>query len=317
MEEALGRCTLQGVSVSGKSLGRGAYGGVYEAHYCGMSFAAKEIHPTLIEYSGRTEGERIKEDFMKECYHLSECRHPNIVQFIGIYYPPQRMVPTMIMEEMECNLRELIERESIPFSKILSIIHDVSLGIWYMHNHDSPLMHRDLQPNNVLVNTSPLIAKICDFGVMRAAPAITGRKGLTQAPGSPAFMPPEALSPRPVYGPPLDVFSFGGVTLYATTGEWPIPSDNPSANSSNTRNRVEVERRQQYLDKMKEDVVVLRLLVEECLADDPAMRPTMSSVCERIREVKEGYPVDEVCIYVCTLMFTTCINKLPLKGLYS
>jgi len=293
MEEILRKCTLQGVDVSGKRLGIGGYGMVFEAHYCGMPFAAKEVHPLLLEYS---DGAKIKENFVKECYNLSECHHPNIVQFIGIYYPPERMIPTLIMEEMEYNLKELLERERIPFHKVL---HGVSLGIWYMHSRSSPLMHRDLQPNNVLVTTSPLIAKICDFGVIRAALAITGREDLTQAPGSPAFMPPEALSSHPVYGLSLDVFSFGGVTLYATTGEWPIPSDNPVSSSSRIRSRVEVERRQKYLERMRGDAVVLRLLVEECL---PAVRPTMSAVCERIREIKEDYPVhypvDEVGMHV-------------------
>ena len=209
------------------------------------------------------------------------------------------------MEEMECNLKELLERERVPFYKVLSIIHGVSLGVLYMHNRSSPLMHRDLQPNNVLVNTSPLIAKICDFGVIRAAPAITGREDLTKGPGSPAFMPPEALSSHPVYGLSLDVFSFGGVTLYATTGEWPIPSENPVSSSLRIRSRVEVERRQKYLDRMRGDAVLLRLLVEECLADNPAVRPTMSAVCERIRVIKEDYPVhypvNEVGMYVVCL----------------
>ena len=53
MEETFRRrCTLQGISVSGKRLGSGAYGTVFEAHYCGMLFAAKEIHSMLLEFSG-------------------------------------------------------------------------------------------------------------------------------------------------------------------------------------------------------------------------------------------------------------------------
>ena len=46
---------------------------------------------------------------------------------------------------------------------------------------------------------------------------------------------------------------------------------------------LEVERRQQYLDKMIGEAKVLRPLVEECLDDDPAVRPPMATVCEGIQ----------------------------------
>ena len=51
---------------------------------------------------------------------------------------------------------------------------------------------------------------------------------------------------------------------------------------------VEVERRQQYLDKMIGGAEVLRPLVEECLDDDPAVRPTIATVCERIQVSKDA-----------------------------
>jgi len=50
---------------------------------------------------------------------------------------------------------------------------------------------------------------------------------------------------------------------------------------------LEVERRQQYLDKMRGEAEVLRPLVEECLDDDPAVRPTIAAICERIQVIKD------------------------------
>ena len=84
-----------------------------------------------------------------------------------------------------------------------------------------------------------------------------------------------------------DVFSYGGVALYAVVGDWPVLS-NPIIYHSKTRDNIilsEVERRQQYLDKMIGEAEVLRRLVEECLDDDPAVRPTMEVVSERIKQV--------------------------------
>ena len=48
---------------------------------------------------------------------------------------------------------------------------------------------------------------------------------ITKIPGTPDFMSPEALAQRPVYGPSLDVFSYGGVALDLITQQWPEPSD--------------------------------------------------------------------------------------------
>ena len=80
----------------------------------------------------------------------------------------------------------------------MSILHDVSLGVWYLHARSPPIMHCDLSPNNVLVNTKSMVAKVADLGT-----AIEENKGDVTMPGTLAFMPPEASSME--YGLPLDV----------------------------------------------------------------------------------------------------------------
>ena len=51
----------------------------------------------------------------------------------------------------------------------------------------------------------------------------------------------------------------------------------------------EVERCQQYLDKMTGEAKVLRPLAEECLNNNPAQRPTIEIVSERIYQIKINY----------------------------
>jgi len=292
MEESLRKFALQGVTTTGKEIGRGAYGRVLEVQYCGTLCAAKEIHNILL--GGPPEVfRRMKTNFLTECCHHSELRHPNIVQFIGIYWPTNRRMPTMVMEKMDLSLRDFVEMESyIPLRNELSILHGISLGVWYLHYHDPPFMHRDLTPSNVLVNTTSLVTKICDFVVMRvASPYSSAKDDLTQAPGTVDFMAPEALSPRPSYGLPLDVFSYGGVALFTIAGEWPTPNS-PVMIDPKTKNLIaltEVRRRQHYLNKIREDAAMLRILVEECLHNDPSMRPTMENVSTRIKEIKGQY----------------------------
>ena len=55
------------------------------------------------------------------------------------------------------------KHEKIPVHIKYSIVHDVSLGLCYLHNHDPPIIHWDLSPNNVLL-TAHHVAKISDQG---------------------------------------------------------------------------------------------------------------------------------------------------------
>ena len=159
--------------------------------------------------------------FIEECRQCSKLHHPNIIQFLGIYYPTRtgsagsfknEPLPVMVMEMMACNLTSFVEKhKNIPVNIKYSIVNDVSLGLCYLHNHDPPIVHRDLSPNNILL-ISHHGAKISDLGVAKVIKA-DAKKTMTKVPGTVDFMPPEALSTRPTYGhgPPMDVFSFAGI----------------------------------------------------------------------------------------------------------
>ena len=288
---------LKGVtSLNRKELGRGAYGKVYAVKYCQTVCAAKEIHSILIEDVGETVRRVTIESFLRECRQCSMLRHPNVIQFLGVYYPTaagganKMRLPVMVMEMMADSLTSFVDKhEKIPVHIKYSIIHDVSLGLCYLHNHDPPIVHRDLSPNNVLL-TAHHVAKISDLGVAKVIKA-DSRKTMTKAPGTVDFMPPESLTNSPIYGPPMDVFSFAGIILHTFNQQWPRPTEQVQFDPK-TRKMIalsEVERRQQYLDKMIGVAEVLRPLVEECLDYDPLVRPTIATVCERIQVSRDAY----------------------------
>ena len=92
--------------------------------------------------------------FVKECHQCSKLRRPNIVQFMGMHYPSQmsdagiNQLPVMVMEMMSKSLTKFVEEyHEIPVHIKLSIVHDVSLGLCYLHGQDQPIVHRDLSPN--------------------------------------------------------------------------------------------------------------------------------------------------------------------------
>ena len=212
-------------------------------------------------------------------------------------------LPVMVMEMMADSLTSFVDKhEKIPVHIKYSIVHDVSLGLCYLHNHDPPIVHRDLSPNNVLL-TAHHVAKISDLGVAKAIKA-DSRKTMTKAPGTVDFMPPEALDDTPEYGPSMDVFSFAGIILHTFNQQWPCPSKNVKFNSKTRKMMAlsEVERRQQYLDKMIGEAKVLKPLVEECLDYDPAVRPTIATVCERIQVNKDEYMRKETPPDIITLL---------------
>ena len=311
---------LKGVkSLNRKELWRGAYGKVYAVKYCQTLCAAKEIHSILIEDVGEAERRRTIDSFLRECRQCSMLRHPNVIQFLGVYYPTgvggaNRMrLPVMVMEMMADSLTSFVEKhEKIPVHIKYSIVHDVSLGLCYLHNHDPPIVHRDLSPNNILL-TAHHVAKISDLGVAKVIKA-DSRKTMTKAPGTTDFMPLEALANNPVYGPPMDVFSFAGIILHTFNQQWPKPTESILFDPK-TRKRValsEVERRQQYLDKMIREAEVLKPLVEECLDDDPAMRPTIATVCERIQVSKDVYIKE--CPQECITLYQQ-VEQLKVKNM--
>ena len=281
---------LTEVIPNGKDIGVGAYGRVFEVEFCGTVCAAKEIHSILIQGVRREEFEAAKKAFLTECIRSASLSHPNIVQFLGVYIPGgQSLLPVLVMERMQESLTSVVEKyPNIPMFVKLSMLLDVSRGLWYLQAHDPPIVHRDLSPNNVLL-TSQFVAKISDLGVAKVIQA-DSKKTKTYAPGTVDFISPEALLETPEYGPPLDIFSYGGVILHVVNQEWPKPLHYVMTNhrTGKVLGLTEVERRQKHVEKITGTPVDLRPLVEQCLDNQPSRRPPISDVSKRMRRMKEA-----------------------------
>ena len=83
LSTSLGSLNLHEVNPTGKEIGRGAYGRVFEVDYEGTLCAAKEVHALLLQYAQGDNLRKIIDNFLNECQIWSTLRHPCIVQFLG------------------------------------------------------------------------------------------------------------------------------------------------------------------------------------------------------------------------------------------
>ena len=292
----LKEATLTGVVATGEELGRGAYGRVFKVQHHSKEYAAKEIHPLLLEDRSDNEKKAIEEKFVKECLCCKKIKHSNIVEFKGVYFDSKDSVfyqafaiifgrkqsinpPTMVMELMKTSLKLFIEENE---SKIknktkMSILCDVCEGLSFLHNDmDPPIIHRDLTSGNIML-TSDLVAKIGDLGVARvlSTDSAESRNTLTRAPGTIDFMPPEALYEHPQYGTAVDVFSFSAISLHIFSEQWPTPSAPKKTNPITDEVVAFTEAERRHTAK-------LRKLMERCLSDNPSKCPPIEEVTQKL-----------------------------------
>ena len=279
---------LSGIHCKGREVGRGSYATILEYNYRGLTVVGKKIHPDL--YKGVSPAESTEVDVVKryktECELLGQLRHPNIVQFLGIYNESGSILPVLVMEYLPLgSLSGYLEKVGeIPNHTSYGILRDVALGLRYLHEHTPPIVHRDLSANNILLTTS-LSAKISDLGMAKILNLSVTKMMSTKAPGTLCYMAPEALADQPSYNESIDSFAFGVVSLHTLCSEWPFPTKQYLRQSENPviyEKLSEVGRRAKYLKKLG-DSHPLGSLICKCLSCDPKKRPTASDILKEIQ----------------------------------
>ena len=282
---------LHDVEDTGELVGSGSYGVVVKLRVAGATFCAgKKIHEILIDQ--RYEGAKdMVINFFMECKLMSELRHPNIVQFIGVCLMPSPVLVTELLTD--CLHNYLETRKNLPLSMKLSFLIDVASALVYLHSGIPPIIHRDLTAKNVLIDERGMKAKITDLGNSR----FIGKPGakMTRAPGTLVYMSPEALEEHSVYCDKLDMFSFGHLSLYALTQVYPehlLAPNIPSSKTEKLTSRSEVERRAPYIEILDETLggeSLLVKLVKQCLSNIPQKRPTAMQVVEHLEDMDPDY----------------------------
>ena len=274
-------------------LGTGAYGQVCRAKLDELPCAAKLLHPILVDRSDPKNQTNLRK-FEQECRFLSEIRHPNIVQYLGMVYDRETGLPVLLMELMDESLTHFLERSDtpLPYHVQVDISHDIALALAYLHSND--IIHRDLSSNNVLLIRPGYRAKVTDFGMSKFTEMHPHLTPLTKCPGTQAYMAPEALQEETLYTAKLDVFQAGVLMVQIITRKFPDPTRaNQKVNFPQSPTGIiwmpvpELERRHNHLSLIS-DTHSMVGLIRDCLKDEEKDRPTTQQLCQQLSTLKEA-----------------------------
>ena len=286
-----------------QTLGIGSYGKVCKAKCDDLLCAAKLMHETLfdptVQHLITPNQHRLPMGRLEqECVFLSTVRHPNIVQYLGVYRDPDTGLPVLLMELMDDSLTHFLESSAqpIPYHIQVNICHDITLALSFLHSNN--IVHRNLSSNNVLLLTGNVRAKVTDFGMARLGdqnPQITHRT-FTMCPSTDVYMPPEAVQDEPVYTEKIDCFSYGVIIIQILTQQYPNPGsrrreiqiNHPGLPSGVVEVRIsETERRENHISEIDPNHSLVQIALN-CLKDKSSERPSAQQLSKRVAALKES-----------------------------
>jgi len=204
-------------------IGRGGMSVVYRArdNRLNRPVAIKVLPPELAYDSA------IRLRFTREAQTSAQLSHPHIVP---IYDVGERAgVAYFVMAHVTGgNLATLLGRAPRPpIEEVRRIVREIADALEYAHERG--VVHRDIKPDNILLDADGGRAMVTDFGIARAIEAGSRLTVTGIAVGTPAYMSPEqAMGEREVDGR-SDIYSLGIVAYQMLTGRLPFTGSNPMA----------------------------------------------------------------------------------------
>lgn len=201
-------------------LGRGGMGVVYRAldRELGEPVAIKTLRPAAMA-GDAVAVERFKQEIRlaRKITHRNVVRTYDLGEAGGMYYLTMELVEGMSLKQL------IASRGSLPVPVALTVGKQLCRALEVAH--EQGVIHRDIKPQNIVVEPSGVI-KVMDFGIARLA-GTPGGKGLTEAGttvGTPDYMSPEQLAGGDVDAR-SDLYATGVVLYECVTGRLPFEAE--------------------------------------------------------------------------------------------
>ena len=255
LQEALvGRYSLQ------RELGRGGMGIVYLAHELRLDRpVALKLLPA--KFAAQPV---LRERFLQEARTAGKLSHPNIVPIYAVDEVDDFVFFAMAFVEGESLGERVRERGPLRPDEAARILREVAWALGHAHLHG--VVHRDIKPDNILLEAGSGRAMVTDFGIAHVSES-EGLTGAAEILGTAEFMSPEQASGEAVDGR-SDLYSLGIVGHYMLSGQLPFKGPTLAATLAK-----QITQEAPALATVAPEVPKnLSEAMDRCLAKDPADR---------------------------------------------
>ncbi|KAJ6775221.1 SERINE/THREONINE-PROTEIN KINASE WNK6-RELATED [Salix purpurea] len=234
-------------------LGKGAFKTVYKAfdEVNGIEVAWNQVRIDEVLQSPDD-----LERLYSEMHLLKTLKHGNIVRFYNSWIDDKKKTVNIITELFSSgSLRQYCKKHrKVDVKAVKGWARQILNGLNYLHNHDPPIIHRDLKCDNIFINGNQGEVKIGDLGLATVMEQANAKSVI----GTPEFMAPELYDES--YNELADIYSFGMCMLEMVTFEYPYSE---CRNSAQIYKKVSSGIKPASLSKVKDPDV--KQFIEKCL----------------------------------------------------
>ncbi len=198
-----------------KELGRGGMGAVYLARDVQLDrpVAIKFLPPDL---AARPD---LRARFLQETRTAASFSHPNIVPVHAVEERDKVLCFVMGYVDGETLSKKVSRAGPLPTGEAVRLLQEAAWALSYAHGRG--IVHRDVKPDNILMDRASGRAMITDFGISRSQDTTGGLTMVGELIGTPQFMSPEQATGEALDGR-SDLYSLGVVGFFALTGRYPF-----------------------------------------------------------------------------------------------